>query len=478
MSKDSTKRSMPTRKTTRHGAGAKPRQDGRVIVISGWIARPIKFLTSPTGKVLLGLALIGAVAGGTVFNHYYWKYKKIIDIRLASGAFNRTARILSAPKPVYVGSELAPLDVANGLRAAGYTQSKDNALGWYRMSATSIEIYPGDLSYFAREPAAIDFADGKVVGIRALNANRELDAYELEPELITNLFDDNRTKRRLFQFEDYPQHLVDAVIAVEDHRFYSHRGLDVIRTIGATVDGIREWRRPRGTSTLTQQLARNFFLTPESTYSRKAAEGDDRFPTGVPAQQGKDFRVLLESDFHGPQRQFQRETGWARRRAFTSTRTCATSLWSKRRCWPACRRGPSYLKSVPASRAGQASAQSGSGGPMLREDYIDRAGPRRRGAAGGYGPARAPGGARCAVLRGSGQQESAGALPFGGAHHAELLGLYDARPALAEHGRRGGARRDGGRGQAGRPDRGVSAGSRSRRGRRPLWWRSIPRRAK
>ena len=371
MSKDSTKRSMPTRKTTRHGAGAKPRQDGRVIVISGWIARPIKFLTSPTGKVLLGLALIGAVAGGTVFNHYYWKYKKIIDIRLASGAFNRTARILSAPKPVYVGSELAPLDVANGLRAAGYTQSKDNALGWYRMSAASIEIYPGDLSYFAREPAAIDFADGKVVGIRALNANRELDAYELEPELITNLFDDNRTKRRLFQFEDYPQHLVDAVIAVEDHRFYSHRGLDVIRTIGATVDGIREWRRPRGTSTLTQQLARNFFLTPESTYSRKAAEAMIAFQLESRLSKEKIFEYYSNQIFMGRSGSFNvNGLGEAARVYFDKDVRDVTLVEAA--LLAGLPQGPSYLNPYrhperAKHRRNQVLAA------MLREDYIDRA---------------------------------------------------------------------------------------------------------
>ena len=119
------------------------------------------------------------------------------------------------------------------------------------------------MSYFAPEPAAIDFADGKVSRIYALNAGESIESYELEPELITNLFDDDRTKRRLFRFKDYPDHLVDAVIAIEDHRFYSHWGLDIIRTTKAAIDGIRTWTKPRGTSTLTQQLARNFFLTRE-----------------------------------------------------------------------------------------------------------------------------------------------------------------------------------------------------------------------
>ncbi len=269
------------------------------IVLSGWIAKPVKFLRRPIGKVLLALMLITAIAGGVVFNHFYWKYRKIIDVRLAGGAFNRTARILSAPKPVYPGDELTPLDVANGLRAAGYTQQQDSAIGWYRMDESSVEIHPGQLSYFAPEPAVIDFASGKVSGVRALDTDEKLEAYELEPELITNLFDDQRTKRRLFKFEDYPKNLVNAVIAIEDHRFFSHHGLDVIRTVGAAIDGLREWRRPRGTSTLTQQLARNFFLTRDGGYSRKAAEAMIAFQLEARLSKEKIFEYYSNQIFMG-----------------------------------------------------------------------------------------------------------------------------------------------------------------------------------
>ncbi len=363
---------MTTRRTAKPGAASGPRQDGRVIVISGWVARPIRFLTSPTGKVLLGLALIGAVAGGTVFNHYYWKFKKIIDIRMASGAFNRTARILAAPSPVYVGDELTPLDVAKGLRAAGYTQSKDNALGWYRMSGTAVEIYPGNLSYFAREPAAIDFVDGKVVGIRALNADKELEAYDLEPELITNLFDDERTKRRLFRFEDYPQHLVDAVIAIEDHRFYSHHGLDVIRTIGAAIEGIREWRRPRGTSTLTQQLARNFFLTrDEWPYRRKAEEAMIAFQLESRLSKEKIFEYYSNQIFMGRNGSFNvNGLGEAARLYFDKDVRDVTL--AEAALLAGLPQGPSYLNPYryperAKHRRNQVLAA------MLREGYIDQA---------------------------------------------------------------------------------------------------------
>ena len=94
----------------------------------------------------------------------------------------------------------------------------------------------------------------------------------LEPELITYLFDESREKRRLVRYEELPDHLVKAVLAIEDRRFFSHPGLDPFRIVGAAV---RNWEADsyiQGGSTITQQLVKNFFLTPEKTMRRKVQE--------------------------------------------------------------------------------------------------------------------------------------------------------------------------------------------------------------
>ena len=67
-------------------------------------------------------------------------------------------------------------------------------------------------------------------------------------------------------------HLVKAIVAVEDQRFYDHSGIDLIRVAGAAVNNLREGRRAQGGSTLTQQLARQSFLTPDKTVRRKVKE--------------------------------------------------------------------------------------------------------------------------------------------------------------------------------------------------------------
>src|SRR5688572_20104875 len=67
-------------------------------------------------------------------------------------------------------------------------------------------------------------------------------------------------------------HLVRAIVAVEDQRFYDHGGFDVIRVVGAGVNNLREGRIEQGGSTITQQLARMTFLTPDRVYRRKLQE--------------------------------------------------------------------------------------------------------------------------------------------------------------------------------------------------------------
>ena len=96
----------------------------------------------------------------------------------------------------------------------------------------------------------------------------------------TTLYDrNNRSAFTIFQerrvempFSDISPHLVRAIIAVEDQRFYEHRGIDLIRILAAALTNLREHRAAQGGSTLTQQLARQSFLTTDKTLRRKLKE--------------------------------------------------------------------------------------------------------------------------------------------------------------------------------------------------------------
>src|SRR5207244_4926561 len=79
-------------------------------------------------------------------------------------------------------------------------------------------------------------------------------------------------KRRIVEYNDLPKILVDALIAAEDQHFFTHFGIDPVRLVGALVHSVRGSTRVGGTSTITQQLARNFFLTPDRSIRRKVTE--------------------------------------------------------------------------------------------------------------------------------------------------------------------------------------------------------------
>src|SRR5688572_23156603 len=90
--------------------------------------------------------------------------------------------------------------------------------------------------------------------------------------LITSLSGEERAKRRLVEFHDIPKVLIDAVTAGEDQKFFQHHGLDLKRIAGALIWNLREKRGLQGASTITQQLARSFFLTRDKTLRRKMSE--------------------------------------------------------------------------------------------------------------------------------------------------------------------------------------------------------------
>ena len=162
--------------------------------------------------------------------------------------------------------------ILNGLR---YTQRGHRARprpGSSPSSRAGSAFWPRPVPRGADEPLLVVFDEGKVKEILGAGGRRYA-SQDLEPELITYLFDESREKRRRIRYEDLPEHLVQAVLAIEDRRFFSHPGLDPFRFVSAVVRNIRsDSDIPHGASTITQQLCKNFFLTPERTLRRKAQE--------------------------------------------------------------------------------------------------------------------------------------------------------------------------------------------------------------
>ncbi|MBZ5542457.1 MAG: PBP1A family penicillin-binding protein [Acidobacteriia bacterium] len=229
-------------------------------------------------KGLIGLFLLAFLAATGVYVYYYVRFSRLIDARLSGDIFANASQVFAAPTEVRVGQELAPEELAARLRRGLYAEAAGGSeVGTYKLAGAHLEIRPGPASFFATEkepegPAALEFKDGRLSSITALDRSRPLDSYQLEPEVLTTLFDRNRGKRRLVHYQDLPKVLINAIVATEDHRFFSHSGVNIYRILVASLAGIHGEDRIRGTSTLTMQLARDFFLTRERTLRRKARE--------------------------------------------------------------------------------------------------------------------------------------------------------------------------------------------------------------
>lgn len=224
-----------------------------------------------SGFILAGILFMA------VFTYFYVKYERIVDRRMAGPIFSNAAKIYARPKTVSVGDKLDAQEIAAELRRAGYSEERkesDSPIGHFRFVHGGIEVLPGQQSFHSAEGAVIRVAAGKITEINGNGRNSEpLDAYELEPQLVTALFEgQERAKRQLVKFDDIPKDLVNAVIAIEDRRFFQHSGVNYFRLVEAGATDIMHGHRGQGGSTLTMQLSRGFFLTPEKTMKRKMTE--------------------------------------------------------------------------------------------------------------------------------------------------------------------------------------------------------------
>ncbi len=220
--------------------------------------------------------IIGTVVFG-FFSFYYIKYARIIDQKMSGRIFANTAKIYAQPRTVRIGQKADVKEIANYLRHAGYTEAGEKGqskLGTYHLSGSSIQIKPGEESYYSAEGAVVRVRDGQVERITAQGDSGDmLSAYELEPQLITSLFDgQQRAKRRLVKYDDIPQVMVDAVTSIEDRRFFHHGGVNYWRLMKAAMIDVRQGGNRQGGSTITMQAARLFFLSPEKKLSRKLTE--------------------------------------------------------------------------------------------------------------------------------------------------------------------------------------------------------------
>jgi penicillin-binding protein 1B len=223
--------------------------------------------------LLISVVLFALVAVAYV----YVQFSQMIILGFEGKRWSLSSKVYAEPESLYPGLPLRLDDLQASLERLGYrpVQALTNR-GQYRINAPHVEIALREFRYpYRREPARtirVSFGRNTVREIRDLRAEQAVSAVDLEPQLVSEFFTPEREKRQLVKIADVPLHLVQAVIAIEDRRFYAHRGVDWIGILRAVYRNVRAGGVTEGGSTLTQQLVKNFFLTPKRSIWRKGAE--------------------------------------------------------------------------------------------------------------------------------------------------------------------------------------------------------------
>ncbi len=216
-----------------------------------------------------------------LFFSYYNQLENEVVARFSGKRWNIPSRIYSDSMLIYPGQNLADLGFIERLARLNYHPAEPGKVttrGEYSFDKAhgKLVIFLHSFSYPYREFGGelVDLiVKGDTISSMQDGTNHQpIYSLELEPELISGIFEGSWEQRRLVPLGQLPPALIDAILAAEDHRFYEHHGVDIVRTIKAAYIDFTSHQVRQGGSTLTQQLMKNFFLTRERSYRRKLKE--------------------------------------------------------------------------------------------------------------------------------------------------------------------------------------------------------------
>ncbi len=220
----------------------------------------------------VGLLAIAVVVGGDALVRSYNYYSQIIDARLATGYLTSRPGLYAAPRALQVGQKLSREKLITTLRRAGYVEStaSDVWSGSFGMEGSALEIRPSRTSRKQPTVVRVSFAADEIAELSG--DGNALRSFTLEPEVLSNDLSSKGGKREVLHYDEIPIVLVRAILSIEDRRFFDHSGIDLNGLARALFRNVGDERLGQGGSTITQQLVKNTYLSPEKTLRRKYAE--------------------------------------------------------------------------------------------------------------------------------------------------------------------------------------------------------------
>lgn len=232
------------------------------MVVRRWIVRG--FL------VLAGVVLLAA--GSALAYGLYLS----ASLALPTGDEHPPRLIYGAPFLLKPDLDIASAHLIERLHQLGYhaVETAVRMPGEYRVSAAEIDIYLHEFAdlHLRPVPARLVLDQGRVTKVLSIQGGDELFPAYLEPQLISGLRGASRQVREWVSYDDLSARFLDVLLAIEDRRFFSHPGIDPIAVGRAVWTNVTRGTVIQGGSTITQQLAKNLFYSPQRTFGRKLKE--------------------------------------------------------------------------------------------------------------------------------------------------------------------------------------------------------------
>ena len=222
---------------------------------------------------LIFLLLIIGVC--VVFSIYLVRLDTVIRHKFEGQRWDIPAKVFARPLEIYANAPITQDNFTQELKLLGYKNTSNyDKSGSYVIQGNHMYVHTRGFDYGdSHEPEQvleIGFQQDHVIDIRSTKPSNTGVA-RLEPLLIGGIYPQHNEDRVLIKLNKVPKTLIEALVSTEDRNFYHHHGISIRGTARALVSNATGGRR-QGGSTLTQQLVKNFYLSPERTLKRKVNE--------------------------------------------------------------------------------------------------------------------------------------------------------------------------------------------------------------